>query len=172
MMRLLAGMAVLMALSLVPAMAQSQYPPPDRDYDQHYAWQGRLSADDQRAFNKEYGKWQDANTRNDREDIDKHARKMEDIMARYQIPPDTPFDVIATSNGYARHYDTREFEGRFSREDQKKFDKAYEHWLDDRRRHDTDDIAKDEGKMQELMARYRIPRDVPYDMLASGARGY
>jgi hypothetical protein len=44
--------------------------------------------------------------------------------------------------------------------------------VEDRRKSDRDDFAKDEGKMQEIMARYNIPRDVPYDLLASGARGY
>jgi hypothetical protein len=61
---------------------------------------------------------------------------------------------------------------RFAPEDQKKFDKAYEHWVNDRRKRDRDDIAKDEGKMQEIMTRYNISRDVPYEALASGGRGY
>jgi hypothetical protein len=169
--RLLEILAVLLALCFA-AVAQSQYPGNDRDYDRSYAGQGRMSPDDQRDFNKEYRKWQEANAKHDRSDIDKHARKMEEIMARYNIPPDTPFDAIATSNGYSGRYDVREFQGKFSSDDQKKYDKAYEHWLSDRRKGDRDDIAKDEGKMQELMARYNIPRDVPYDVLASGARGY
>jgi hypothetical protein len=168
--RVLEVLAILFALGL-PVVAQSQYPPPDRDRG-YAGWQGRISSDDQKEFNKEYKKWQEANAKNDRDDIDKHARKMEEVMARYNIPPDTPFDAIATANGYEHHYDVREFQGRFSLEDQKKFDKAYEHWLNDRRKRDRDDIAKDEGKMQEIMARYNIPRDVPYDVLASGARGY
>jgi hypothetical protein len=96
---------------------------------------------------------------------------MEDIMARYNIPPNTPFDAIATAGG-ARHYDYRQFQGKFSPEDQKNFDKAYEKWTKDRAKNDRDDIAKDEGKMQEIMARNNIPRDVPYDLLVSGARGY
>lgn len=120
----------------------------------------------------EYKKWQEANAKNDRNDVDKHARKMEVIMARYKIPVDTPFDAVATSNEYSRHYDVREFQGRFSLDDQKKFDKAYEHWVNDRSKRDRDDIAKDEGKMLEIMTRYNIPRDVPYDVLASGAQGY
>jgi hypothetical protein len=170
--RLLAILAVL-ALCL-SAVAQYGYPNTDRDRDRPYAgqWQGRISPDDQKDFNKEYRKWQEANAKSDRSAIDKHARKMEEIMARYNIPPDTPFDAIATSNGYSPKYDVREFQGKFSPDDQKKFDKAYEHWLNDRRKLDRDDIAKDEGKMQEIMARYNIPRDVPYDLLASGARGY
>ena len=164
-------LAVLLALCF-PALAQSEYP--DRDRDRGYAgqWQGRMSADDQKDFNHQYHEWQEANAKNDRHEINEHARKMGEIMRRYNIPPDTPFDVVATSNGYAPRYDVRQFQGKFSPEDQKKFDKAYEHWLEHRRKSDRDDIAKDEGKMLEIMARYNIPRDVPYDMLASGARGY
>ena len=164
-------LAVLLVLFL-PALSQAQYP--DRDRDRAYTgqWQGRISVDDQKEFNHEYHEWQEANNKNDRHDINKHARKMEEIMARYNIPPDTPFDAIATANGYSQRYDVRQFQGRFSAEDQKKFDKAYEHWVEDRRKSDRDDLAKDEGKMQEIMARYNIPRDVPCDLLASGARGY
>lgn len=169
--RLLGIVGALLALG-IPALAQSQYPT-DRDYDRGYGQaQARMSPDDQREFNKEYDKWQSANARSDREDIDKHARRMEEIMARYNIPQDTPFQAIATSNGYGRSSDVRQFQGRFSPDDQKKFDKAYEHWLHDRRKHDRDDVARDENRMQEIMARYNIPRDVPYDSLASGSRGY
>jgi len=147
----------------------------DRDRDERgYAgrWQGQLSEDDQHKFNKEYEKWQEANAKNDRDDINEHARKMEEIMQRYNIPPNTPFDTIATSNGYAPHVDYRRYQGRFSPDDQKKFDKAYEKWQQDRARNDRDDLAKDEGKMQEVMAKYNVPRDVPYDVLVSGNRGY
>jgi hypothetical protein len=145
----------------------------DRD-DRGYAgrWQGQLSPDDQNKFNKEYAKWQEANTRNDRGDIDKHARNMEEIMQRYNLPPDTPFNQIATVAGSSSRIDIRQYQGRFSPEDQKKYDKAYEKWQGDRARQDRDDIAKDEGKMQEIMAKYNVPRDVPYDALASGNRGY
>ena len=161
--------------------AQESVPPryDDRDRDRDrddrgYAgrWQGRLTPDDQNKFNKEYTKWQESNAKNDRDDIDKHARNMEEIMTRNNIPPDTPFDRIATVGGYAPHYDVREYQGRLTPDDQKRFDKAYEKWQRDRARHDRDDIAKDEGKMEEIMAKYNIPRGVPYDALASGNRGY
>ncbi len=180
--RILGILAVLFAFGL-PVVAQSDYPqnsnpqdryPQDRDYNRGNAgqWQGRISPDDQRKFNEEYDKWQSAHSRNDRSDIDKHARKMEEIMARYNIPPDTPFNAIASSNGYAPRTNIRDFQGRFSPDDQKQFDKAYEHWLKDRGKHDRDDVSRDERRMQELMARYNIPRDVPYDALSSGGRGY
>ena len=169
--KLLGVLAVLVALSF-PAMAQSGYPDPYPSNGYPQRWQGSLSPDDQKDFNKEFGKWQEANAKRDQDDIDKHARKMEEIMARYHIPQDTPFDAIATANGDTHHYDVRQFQGKFTPDDQKSFDKAYEHWLKHRRENDRDDIAKDEGKMQELMARYNIPRDVPYEALVSGARGY
>ena len=172
--RLLATLGVVLGIGLLPALAQSDYPAPDRDRDYGHAgqYQSRLSSDDQKNFNENYEKWQKANANNDRHEIDEHARKMQEIMARYQIPPDTPFDAIATSGGAYRHDDIRQYQGRFSKEDQKHFDEAYEHWVEDRRKNDRDDVAKDEGKMLEIMARYNIPRDVPYDALASGARGY
>jgi len=149
----------------------------DRDYRRAArgyagAWQGQMSGDDQHKFNEEYRKWQESMAKNDRDDVGKHAGKMEEIMARYNIPQGTPFDAIATTNGYSRHYDYREFQGRLSAEDQEKFDKEYEHWMNDRRKNDRDDIAKHEGKMQELMSRYNIPRDVPYDLIASTGRHY
>jgi hypothetical protein len=132
----------------------------------------QLPGDDQNKFNKEYTKWQEANARNDRDDIDKHARNMEQIMQRDGIPPNTPFAAIATTNGYGQHYDVRQYQGRFSPDDQKKFDKAYEKWRSDRAKHDRDDYAKDQEKLNEIMAKYNIPRDVPYDVLVSGNRGY
>jgi hypothetical protein len=134
-------------------------------------WQGVLSGGDQDKFNKEYTKWQAANATNDRDGIDKHARNMEEIMNRYNIPPNTPFAQIATLSNLP-HTNVTQYQGRFSPDDQKKFDKAYEKWQQDRAKHDRDDIYKDEGKMQEIMARYNVPRDVPYDALASGNRGY
>ena len=56
---------------------------------------------------------------------------------------------------------------RLSPDDQHEFDKVYEKWEKDVRKHDRDDIRKDERKMQDIMARYNIPRDVSYDQVAS-----
>lgn len=143
----------------------------NRAYDNR-SYASQLPGDDQNKFNKEYSKWQEANAKNDRDDIDKHARNMEQIMQRDGIPPNTPFASIATTNGYAPRYDVRQYQGRFSADDQKKFDKAYEKFQRDRAKHDRDDYAKDEERLNEIMAKYNIPRDVPYDVLASGNRGY
>src|SRR2546430_14899697 len=64
---------------------------------------------------------------------------------------------------------------RLSAEDQKKFDKHYSNWVNDTRKNDRDDIAKDVHEMQEIMAKNNIPANVPYDQIAStesGARVY
>jgi hypothetical protein len=160
--------------------AQNATPRYDRDHDDRdrgYAGSGygrvQMSSDDQRKFNDEYRKWQESTAKNDRDDIDKHARKMEEIMARYNIPPRTAFDEIATTNGYDQPRNNyRDFQGRLSPDDQQKFDKTYDHWRHERSENDRNGMAKEEGKMQEIMARYNIPRDVPYDAIASGGRAY
>lgn len=167
--------------------SQNNMAPPPQGYDnrgynngpaynnQGYSNQGynnQLSPDDQNKFNKEYAKWQQANAKNDRDDIDKHARNMEELMQRNNIPSNTPFDAIATMPGYAPRQSVREYQGRFSPDDQKKYDKAYEKFQRDHAKHDRDDYAKDEMKLNEIMAKYNIPRDVPYDALVSGNRGY
>jgi hypothetical protein len=103
--------------------------------------------------------------KNDRDDIDKDVRRMQDIMARNNIAPIVSYDQIATpgynndSRGYAQ--------SRLSPDDQHEFDKGYEKWEKHVRKNDRDDIRKDERKMQEIMARNNVPRDVPYDQLAS-----
>src|SRR5437660_7285151 len=60
---------------------------------------------------------------------------------------------------------------RLSAEDQKKFDKHYAKWVNDTRKNDRDDIAKDVHEMQEIMAKYNIPANVPYDQIASTEAG-
>jgi len=134
---------------------------------------GRLSPDDQREFDKAYSKWVNDSRRNDRDDIDKDARRMQDIMSRNNIPPDVPYDQIATpgsNNGYRGDYNNGDrgyAQTRLSPDDQHEFDKVYDKWQRDVRKHDRDDIRRDERRMQDIMSRYNIPRDVPYDQVAS-----
>lgn len=136
--------------------------------------QTHFSPDDQRKFDKDYEKWVDAQRKNDRDDIDKNARDMEQIMARYNVPPNVPFQILAT-NGYATApngaspypYGFGQSAQRLSSKDQSDFDKAYKHWVDARRKKDMDDVDKNARKMQEIMARYNIPANVPFDQIAS-----
>lgn len=144
-------MALLVALAL-PALCQS----------------GQLSPQDQREFDKAYAKWMNDTRRNDRDDIGKDVRKMQDIMARYNIPQDVPFDRIA-SNGYDRGEGAYSQYGqsRLSREDQRDFDRYYSQWVDDSRRNDRDDAERDVQHMRDIMGRNNIPPDIPFDQLAT-----
>jgi hypothetical protein len=160
-MKKLFAIFVLLAAFSLPALAQ---------------W-GRLSPDDQRKFDKYYSKWIDDTRRNDQDDIAKDIGKMQEIMARYNIPPNVPFNQIA-SNGSAyppnaypgpAYY---QWQGRLSPDDQREFDKQYSKWINDTRRNDRDDISKDIGHMQEIMARYNIPPEVPFNQIASNAGAY
>ncbi len=146
------------------------------------AGQVRLSPDDQRKFDKEYAKWVDSQRKNDQDDVDKSARDMEQIMARYNIPSNVPFASIAT-NGYpagygvnpnapAYPYTNGQASQRLSDKDQKDFDKAYHHWVEARNKRDMDDVDKNERKMREIMARYNIPANVSFDQIATAGSAY
>jgi hypothetical protein len=150
------------------------------------AYGQRLSADDQRKFDEDYSKWMDAERKNDRDDIDKHAREMQDLMARYNIPAGTPFAAIATNGngegangaapyGYAygqNGYGYGQGAERLSSKDQKDFDKAYHNWVDARRKKDMDDVDKNERKMRDIMSKYNIPANVSFDQIASAGSAY
>ena len=142
------------------------------------AGQARLSPDDQKKFDSEYEKWMDSQRKNDRDDVDKHAREMEGIMSRYNIPANVSFASIATGgngagyaaapNGYAYGAGAE----RLSEKDQKDFDKAYHHWVEARNKRDMDDVDKSERKMREIMARYNIPANVSFDQIATAGSAY
>jgi len=65
-------------------------------------------------------------------------------------------------------------QGRLAPHDQGEFDKYYTKWVNDTRKNDRDDIAKDVAHMQDIMARYNIPASIPFDQIASpdAARRY
>ena len=83
-----------------------------------------------------------------------------------------PFDRIASGayqNSYGSSYPAgyQSYAGRLSPEDQRDFDKYYSRWIEDTRKGDRDDIQSDVSHMQEIMARYSIPTDVPFDRIAT-----
>lgn len=156
-MKKLFGIFVLLAALTMPALAQ---------------WQGRLSRDDQKEFDKAYAKWVEDTRKNDRDDLDKDVRRMQEIMARYNIPPDVPFDRIASGayQNYGTSYPSagyQSYAGRLSPEDQHEFDMYYSRWVEDTRKGDRDDIQSDVTHMQDIMARYNIPTDVSFDRIAT-----
>ena len=137
-------------------------------------YQGRLSADEQREFDKYYTKWVNDTRKNDRDDIAKDVRHMQEIMARENIPASVPFDQIASSayedNGTPQAYSPRgTWRSRLSLGDQREFDEYYARWLDDTRVRDQDAISRDAGRMQAIMARNNLPADVPFDQIVSAA---
>jgi hypothetical protein len=138
-------------------------------------YQGRLSADEQREFDKYYTKWVNDTRKNDRDDIARDVRRMQEIMARKNIPASVPFDQIASTgyagNGAPEAYARGTWRNTLSPDDQRAFDKYYARWVDDTRANDQDDISRDAGYMQAIMARNNIPPDVPFDQIVS-ARPY
>jgi hypothetical protein len=152
-------MAALLAALALPAFCQN----------------GRLSSDDQQQFDKAYTKWVNDTRKNDRDDIAKDVRKMQEIMARNNVAPNTPFAAVA-SNGYnaasgAYPYAYAQPQ-RLSASDQQEFDKNYRDWVKARRKKDMDDIDKHARKMEQIMARYNIPANVPFDQIASPGAAY
>ena len=87
---------------------------------------------------------------------------MQEIMAKYNIPANVPYDQIASTGSGVRVYQSR-----LSADDQREFDKYYTKWVNDTRKNDRDDVAKDVGRMQEIMARNNIPASVPFEQIAS-----
>ncbi len=170
---LLVTLAVFLSLAVA---APAQYYGQQAQYYGQQGFRGVMTAQDQQQFDKYYGKWVDAVRKNDQDDVASNARHMEEIMARYNIPSNVPFDQIASNpvyvypngaypNGtYQGAYSTY---GRLSPDDQKKFDKAYAKWIDAQRSNDTDDVVNNVRKMQEIMARYNIPGTVPYQAIAT-----
>ena len=127
-------------------------------------YHGRLSADDQRRFDSYYSRWQDYKRTNNRDEIISMEKRMQDVMAHYNIPASTPYAAIAT-NGERDPYDR--YRGRLSHNDQRRFDSYYTRWLDYKRNRDWDEVRSMEGRMRDVMQGYDIPTSVPFEVLAS-----
>ncbi len=171
-----AGLLAVALAAVVPAPAQTQYP--NGYYSAPQGWQGVLSPQDQQQFDRDYSKWLDASRKKDQDDVADNARRMQQIMARYNIPANVPFDLVASNaapNGYGYPngaypngaYSVRGWQARLSPADQRKFDKDYSNWVKAQRKNDQDDIANNATKMQQIMARYDIPASVPFAAIAT-----
>jgi len=72
-----------------------------------------------------------------------------------------------------RGHERRQWQGRLSSEDQRRFDSYYSRWLEYRQTNNRDQIASMEERMRNVMSHNNIPQDVPFDQIASnGNRGY
>src|SRR5690349_7208839 len=93
---LLITMAVVLSLAAAaPMQAETQYA--SGSYGQPQGWHGVMSPQDQQQFDKYYSKWVDATRKNDRDDIAENSQKMQNIMARYNIPSNVAFDQVASN---------------------------------------------------------------------------
>jgi hypothetical protein len=163
--KFLLSFALVLTLTL-PALAQ---------------WHNRLSSSDQGKFDSYYSRWIQYRDTNNRDQIGSMEKRMQDLMARYRIPLNTPYWQVA-SNGSERDMRGHDDHGRddhghdhwqaqrswnLSPDDQRKFDSYYSRWIDYQRTNNRDQAGSMEKRMRDLMARYRIPQDVPFSRVAS-----
>ena len=66
-----------------------------------------------------------------------------------------------------RGHERRQWQGRLSSEDQRRFDSYYSRWLEYRQTNNRDQIASMEERMRNVMSHNNIPQDVPFDQIAS-----
>ena len=64
------------------------------------------------------------------------------------------------------------WQGRLSPSDQRRFDDAYQHWLHERREGDRKGMSQQESTMQDIMSRYNIPQDTPYEAITLQGQRY
>jgi hypothetical protein len=136
-------------------------------------FRAQLSPDDQRRFDSYFSRWQEYRRTNDHDQIASMEKRMQDIYSHYNIPSGTPYFWIASNSRDEDwdRWDRRErWRGRLSQEDQRRFDSYYSRWEDYRRDNNQNEVNSMEQRMLDVMDQYKIPRDVPFDEIASGRR--
>ncbi len=92
-----------------------------------------MSPEDQDRFNSYYSRWLQDRQSNDRDDMVSMEQRMQDLMSRYAISPNTPYGEVAADNAAPRYDDNRDYRSRsyagaynqLSPEDQRKFNEEY-----------------------------------------------
>jgi hypothetical protein len=152
-------------------------------HDEHEQWRHRLNPHDQERFDSYFGRWQQYQQANDRDQVLSMERRMQDVYSHYGIPANTPYDWVAT-NG--RHEEVREERREERREewreeqqraslpadDQARFDSLYTRWREARRRGDDDDSERLAHHMRRIMEANGIPPDTRFEDVASPGAGY
>ena len=131
-----------------------------------------LSGSDQQHFDSYYTRWQDYRQRNDREQTRSMESRMKDLYRRYNIPGNAPYFWVA-SNARDEDWDRWEqnrWRGQLSPDDQRRFDSYFGRWMQYRQTNNRDETASMEKRMFDIYATYNIPRQVPWDVVASGGR--
>ena len=163
------GSLIVLAAMALPALAQAP----------------QMSPDDQQKFDGYYSRWAQDRQNGDRDDMVSSEHHMQDLMNKYSIPADTPYDRVASQNEVAppppaynnnpgydnRGYGNRGYNNQLSPDDQNKFNKEYTKWQQANAKNDRDDIDKHARNMEELMQRNNIPQNTPFDAIATTA-GY
>ncbi len=67
-----------------------------RDERRRDRWQDRLSSNDQARFDDYYQRWLGYRRDNNRHEVESMERRMRGVMDQYRIPPDVPFEQIAS----------------------------------------------------------------------------
>jgi len=90
--------AVFLAL-LTPVLMRAQqddYHRRDRDDDHRTDMRHVLPPEDQHHFDSYYSRWLDYRRDNNHEQVESMEKRMRHVMSRNHIPPDVPFDQIAS----------------------------------------------------------------------------
>ena len=128
-----------------------------------------LSQNDQARFDSYFSRWQDYRQRNDRDQIRSMEGRMQDVYRHYDIPANTPYFWVA-SNARDEDWDRWEqdrWRGRLSANDQARFNSYFSRWQGYKRSNDRDQIDSMERRMYGIYDDYRIPREVPFDRVAT-----
>lgn len=131
-------------------------------------YQGRISGDDQKRFDSYYQRWLEYKRTNNRDEIISMEKRMQDVMEHYSIPATVPYEALASQGAWG---DYHQYHGRFSQDDQTRFDSYYSRWLDYKRTNNFDEIQSMERRMQDVMAHYNVPFNVPFAALCTSASG-
>jgi hypothetical protein len=67
-----------------------------RDEGHRDRWQDRLSSNDQARFDSYYQRWLGYRRDNNRHEAESMEKRMRGVMDQYRIPPDVPFEQIAS----------------------------------------------------------------------------
>jgi hypothetical protein len=155
-MKKVATLLLLLVFVVLPALAQiAQY-------------QGRLSDDDQKRFDSYYQRWLEYKRTNNHDEILSMEKRMQDVMQHYGIPARVPYEAITSSGSWGNY---QQYLGRFSRDDQARFDSYYERWLNYKRTDNRPETLSMERRMQDVMSQYNVPLTVPFRALTSSSSG-
>jgi hypothetical protein len=146
----------------------------------------QLSPDDQRRFDSYFSRWQSYQSTNNQGERRSMEERMQSIYQHYGIPANTPYRDVASNGGggdrdrdwdrdrpadWDRYRDRDraywQQNQRLSGEDQGRFDSYFRRWQDYRRTNNRDEVASMEKRMYDVYDHYGIPRDVPFDRVAS-----